>query len=135
MIEEKSFLGRGWSFPPEIGKGASPTKMVSQEEDIRQSLFILFNTHPGERIHRTYGCDLRQFLFESITETVKTRIMDIIEQAVLLYEPRIILEKVHINTESELKGYILIDLTYTIRMTNKRSNMVYPFYLREGTDL
>lgn len=135
MIEEKSFLGRGWHFPPEIGEGALPTKMVSHEEDIRQSLFILFSTHPGERIHRTYGCDLRQFLFEPITETVKTRIIDVIEQAVLLYEPRITLEKIHINTESELKGYLLIDLTYTIRMTNKRSNMVYPFYLREGTDL
>ena len=28
--------------------------------------------------------------------------------------------------------HILVD--YTIRTTNSRSNMVYPFYLKEGTD-
>ena len=32
-------------------------------------------------------------------------------------------------------GILRITLDYTIRRTNRRANMVYPFYLHEGTDL
>lgn len=32
-------------------------------------------------------------------------------------------------------GILRITLDYTIRRTNRRTNMVYPFYLHEGTDL
>ena len=44
MDQEKSFLGRGWSFPPTFSKEKADIEMVSKEEDIRQSLIIFFNT-------------------------------------------------------------------------------------------
>ena len=46
---DKSFLGTGWSFPPEFNPYGS-VKKVSDEEDIRESLVILLSTSPGERI-------------------------------------------------------------------------------------
>ena len=42
MDQEKSFLGRGWSFPPTFRKEMADIEMVSKEEDIRQSLQIFF---------------------------------------------------------------------------------------------
>ena len=50
--KEKSFLGKGWSFPPAFDKKLGSVEMVSMEEDIRQSLEIYFGTKPGERIMR-----------------------------------------------------------------------------------
>lgn len=66
------------------------------------------------------------------TETV-VRMRNDITRAVTLYEPRILLEEVSFELKEE--GVLLIKLTYTVVRTNNRSNMVYPFYLNEGTNL
>lgn len=57
-----------------------------------------------------------------------------IEKAITLFEPRILLENISFEEKTE-EGILLIELEYTINRTNKRSNMVFPFYLHEGTDI
>ena len=39
--DKRSFLGTGWSFPPAFDEHKGGIRMVSEEADIRQSLFIL----------------------------------------------------------------------------------------------
>ena len=56
-----------------------------------------------------------------------------IAQAVLEWEPRISVERVNVYPEKGLVGILLIELDYTVRRTNTRSNLVYPFYQQEGT--
>ena len=48
--------------------------------------------------------------------------------------PRVDLNRVDFEVD-EAVGILRITLDYTIRRTNRRTNMVYPFYLHEGTDL
>lgn len=133
---EKSFLGKGWNFPPEFRKGVEPTMMAVEEEDIRQSLEILLQTAPGERMHRyDFGCGIRRFVHEQMTLTTQTQMQDVISRAVLMFEPRVTLNEVNLDLEQIHDGVILIELDYTVRRTNSRSNMVFPFYLREGTDI
>ena len=56
MNEDRTFLGKGWSFPPALNKDGTPTRMSAYEENIRQSLWTLLSTSPGERVHRyDYG--------------------------------------------------------------------------------
>ena len=132
------FLGKGWSFPPEFRKQHSEltVKMVSEEEDIGESLRILLSTRPGERVMQpSYGCALHNMIFESINESTVTALKDIIDRAVLHFEPRISLENIEIHTDQLLQGELLIQLHYTIRKTNTRSNIVYPFYYREGNQV
>lgn len=57
-----------------------------------------------------------------------------ITRAVILFEPRIELEDVSFEEQPE-RGLLLIHLTYTVARTNNRNNMVYPFYLNEGTNV
>ncbi len=135
---DKAFLGIGWSFPPEFHKHANSigVKMVAEEEDIGESLKILLSTVPGERIMQpTYGCGLHAMVFETINESTITELKDIIERAVLFFEPRITLESVDIDTEGSLEGRLKIQLNYTVRKTNTRSNIVYPFYYLEGSQV
>lgn len=133
---DHSFLGKGWSFPPEFRKSVQPTCLVEEEEDIRESLGILMQTHPGERVHRyDYGCGIRRFVHEKMTLTAQTKMQDVISRAVLLFEPRVSLNEVRLGLEQMADGILMIGLDYTVRSTNTRSNMVFPFYLREGTDL
>lgn len=133
---EESFLGKGWSFPPEFRKGIEPTVVVTEEKDIRQSLEILMRTNPGERVHRyDFGCGIRRFIHEDMTLTVQTQMQDVISRAVLMFEPRVTLNEVNLNLEQVYEGVIWVELDYTVRRTNSRTNMVFPFYLREGTDI
>jgi len=135
---DKDFLGIGWSFPPEFHKHANTlgVKMVAEEEDIGESLKILLSTVPGERtMQPTYGCGLHAMVFEDINESTITELKDIIERAVLFFEPRITLESVDIDTEGSLEGRLKIQLNYTVRKTNTRSNIVYPFYYLEGSQV
>lgn len=135
MNENRTFLGRGWIFPPALDKDGTPTRMSAYEEKIRQSLWMLLSTSPGERVHRyDYGCPVRRYVFEVMDISTQTLLCDEIERAVVMFEPRVDLNRVDFEVD-EAAGILRITLDYTIRRTNRRTNMVYPFYLHEGTDL
>ena len=136
MNLNKSFMGVGWGFPPTFNKAAGQTAMVEAEEDIHESLIILLSTTPGERIMLpSYGCGLKAHVFDELNESVITEIKDTIRRAVLFFEPRITLNAIRIDDADMLGGQLNIHLDYTIRGTNTRSNMVYPFYFLEGSNV
>jgi phage baseplate assembly protein W len=134
MNIEKTFLGRGWSFPPTFSQQQKGVAMAANVEDIRQSLHVLLSTKVGERLmHPDYGCNLDELLFESLNTTLATYIEDLVERAILLFEPRIELKRVNLTEEEP--GTILIEIDYVVRSTNRRENYVFPFYKEEGTNL
>lgn len=129
-----SFLGTGWSFPPTFVRATSSVLMVSAAVDIRQSLEILFSTRKGERLMvPEYGCDIWLLVFASVDTAFKTQVKDYIGQAILDWEPRIDLDSVDVQASASVEGVVLIEVGYTIRATNSRDNLVFPFYLDEGT--
>ena len=110
--------------------------MVSEEEDIRESLRILLGTSPGERpMNPSYGCELNSMVFENIDESSEVRIHDMVEQAILFFEPRITLDSVEVDATNIDDGVVNLRVDYTIRTTNARNNMVHPFYFLEGTNI
>lgn len=132
LLDNNTFLGHGWSFLPVLTDDG--VKMSAYEKDIEESLRILFSTSPGERVNRyDYGCPLRRYVFEPVNRDVTIRMRNDITRAVTLFEPRITLEDVSFEEQPD-EGLLLIQLTYTVIRTNSRNNMVYPFYLNEGTD-
>ena len=136
MSIDKSFLGTGWSFPPQFSNKSAEVGMLSGEEDIQSSLEILLSTRPGERVMRPdYGCNLDELLFEPLTTTFKTYMKDLIATAILYYEPRIDVNKIELDDSAEGDGRVLISIEYTNRSTNSRFNFVYPYYKAEGTEV
>lgn len=134
-MDDKPYLGIGWSFPVSFDKKEG-VSMSYGDGDIRESLKVLLSTIPGERIFRPeYGCNIRQWTFSRMNLSEKTRIANTIEMAILEGEPRIIQESVDVNIKDEREGILWISIDYLISQTNSRSNMVYPFYIREGTNL
>ena len=131
--QPRAWLGTGWSFPPEFDRHSKDVIMVSEEEDIKQSLEILLSTAPGERImHPSYGCGLKQLTFENLSESTLTEIQDVIDRAILFFERRIKVDSIEVDVENVYDGIMTIEIKYTISITNSRDNMVYPFYFREG---
>jgi phage baseplate assembly protein W len=133
MVNDSSFLGTGWSFPPTFTEGGADVVTVSDAEDIHQSLQILFATTPGERVMQDdYGCDLGRYLFEEIDRSLINSLTALVSDAILFHEPRVTLNNLQISDEEADGGLLLIHIDYTIRSTNSRFNMVYPFYLSEA---
>lgn len=135
MESDISFLGTGWSFPPEFSIRAG-VRMVSADEDIRQSLHIVLGTAPGERVMRpAFGAGIRQQLFENINETTITILKDAIGRAILFYEPRVKVQAIVADTTQAVEGRLDFSIDYLVISTNTRHNIVYPYYCLEGTDV
>lgn len=129
-----SFLGTGWSFPPSFtGTGV---KMSSNEVDIQESLKILFGTSAGERfLQPEYGLDMHELMFEPISTTLRTFLIDRVRTAILIYEPRIKVIDLTIDSPDPNEGSLRILLEYEIRATNSRFNLVFPFYRTDGNEV
>lgn len=133
---EANFLGTGWSFPPTFSRSDAAVRMTSGEADVRQSLRVLFGTAQGERVMlATYGCSLYRLMFGTLTATFRTQVGDAVRAAVIAWEPRVDVESVAVEEGpgDDAEGLISVTVAYSIRRTNTRANLVYRFYVREGT--
>jgi uncharacterized protein len=133
--KDSSFLGTGWNFPPEFSKRGT-VHMVNADQDIRQSLLIILSTDLGERVMQpSFGCGLKSQIYENINESSITVLKDLIQRAILFYEPRVKLESIDTDLSGAYEGRLDFMIVYNIIATNTRHNIVYPFYLLEGTDV
>jgi phage baseplate assembly protein W len=130
-LEDKAFLGVGWSYPI----APTPTGEVAlsaHEEDIREAIRIILGTNPGERVMRPdFGAGLQSLAFEPINSTTVALTKHRVEEALIIWEPRIDNIVVEVMPEPP-SGRLLIDIRYRVRATNSFYNLVYPFYLLEG---
>jgi len=134
MSINNDFLGTGWSFPPTFSRLSYSVEMVSDEKDIHESLWVLFSTQLGERVMvPQYGSTLTQMVFRTLNTTLTTQLKNAVWQAILNWEPRITVDAIDVDVDSTSYGIALVGVAYTIRRTNTRSNMVYPFYYAEAT--
>lgn len=133
MNDTPPFLGRGWAFPPAFGSAGG--RMTQDEADIDASLRILFGTKPGERpLFPTYGLDLSELMFEPLSTTLRSLLLDRIRTGVLVHEPRIRVLNLVIDDSEALAGVLQVRLDYEVRSTNSRFNLVYPFYLGDANE-
>jgi uncharacterized protein len=136
METTKSFRGTGWAFPPSFNLDLGAVNLVSEVEDIEQSLTILLNTRPGERVMRPdFGCALDDLIFEPLDAGIITYMKDLITKSILYYESRVNLLNINIASDPALvwEGRVLIEIELELRSTNGRFNYVYDYYKREAT--
>lgn len=133
MIDNKAFLGRGWKFPVAFDRDSLTVELCQHEADVKESLVILLSTVLGERIMRpSYGTSIHQMMFEPLDTTTATMIGEQIKRSILLFEPRVFVERVE-SVQQSLNGFIQVSIDYTIIASNTRQNLVYPFYATEAT--
>ena len=135
MADDQQFLGKGWAFPVTFGNQGRAVTVAEAEDDIRQSLEILLSTHVGERVlNPTFGWKRDSLMFEPVSTSFAVYLTKEIETAILFFEPRVTLNTVSFETEPDQEGQILIKIDYTVKTTNSRTNLVYPFYVAEATN-
>jgi phage baseplate assembly protein W len=134
-IIDRSFLGTGWSFPPTFRREWYGVEMVSDEGNVRKSIQIILQTIAGERVMLpTFGCNLQPYIFEPMNVPNIAMIEKIVKDALTIHEPRIIVGELT-STPYPEQGLLEINIEYTIIVTNTRYNYVFPFYMKEATNI
>ena len=130
-MQDAGFLGSGWSLPLLMEQERIGTS--EEEVNIRESIWIILATAPGERVMRPdFGCGLHLLVFALNDAATLGSVQKSVTDAVVRWEPRVNL----LSVDVELKGrgeVLLINIHYQVRTTNNFFNLVYPFYLEIGT--
>src|SRR5215470_1918530 len=126
-------IGQGWKFPIKVNaKGG--LDWSEGADRIRDSIWLILSTSLGERVMRPeFGAGLKDYVFESNSDVVRAELASAIRKALVTWEPRIELVALSVNPSPDQDSQVLIALDYQIRDTNELYNMVYPFYLQEGS--
>jgi hypothetical protein len=94
--------------------------MVSEHESIRQAIFLLLSTRPGERVMRpSYGCDLFRLVFSPMDETSIGLAIHYVRQAIQRWEPRVTILSLDASRSESEAGLLVLELHYRAKTTLK----------------
>lgn len=124
-----AMLGTGWSFPLLPEPGTRQLAYSAGDEKLRQSILLILETAPGERIMRPgFGAGLRRYLMTPNTAATRALIQRDVDAALREWEPRIQLVSVSVTPADE-PSLVFIDIAYLHARDGSPANLVYPFYL------
>lgn len=130
MSEE--FVGRGWAFPLRTD-ATGGIALVSREREIEEAIRLILGTAPGERPMRPeFGCRIHDHVFGSADGATATALSAEVKRALRRWEPRIDVHDVEVTFDAKDPTVLYIDIRYSIRRTNDRRNLVFPFYVIPG---
>ncbi|WP_245701024.1 GPW/gp25 family protein [Sanguibacter gelidistatuariae] len=124
-----SFIGRGFSWPMSVDHTGS-IALTSGAQDLDHSIHVVLLTAPGERLMRPqFGCRIWDLLFEPVNANLLGLISQAVRDALAQWEPRIAVEDVRPVQDAKDSSLVRIEITYRVKATNDRRNLVYPFYV------
>jgi phage baseplate assembly protein W len=130
----RGFLGSGMKFPPQVNTATGRFVVSSEEESVKESVYLILMTQKTERFLRPeFGSNLMSYTFMDINMTTVNMMIRSLTEQILKQEPRI--GEVVITTDSQVKeGCLLVNIDYTIRSSQIRDNLVFPFYLNASAE-
>lgn len=128
------FIGRGWAFPLQTD-ATGGIALVGRERAIEKSIRLILGTSPGERPMRPeFGCRIHEYLFAPADAQTAGAIAAEVRHALRRWEPRIEVADVVVSFDARESTLLYIDVRYSIKATNDRRNLVFPFYVIPGGD-
>lgn len=92
---------------------------VTNEQSIKQSLYMIINIAKGSRIFLPdYGCRIKGFLFEPFDESTGKQLGLEIEETIKNYESRVQVLSITVNMDWKTTAY---DINLIYRLTNTQS--------------
>jgi len=122
------FVGAGWAFP--LGVDArGGIALARRDAELEQAMRLILATYPGERPMRPeFGSKIRDYVFRSATIDTAAELSHEVRRALLRWEPRVVVEQVNVSVDEDDRSRLYIDISYTVKGTNDRRNLVFPFY-------
>jgi phage baseplate assembly protein W len=133
---EGDFVGAGWAFPPRVN-GSGGIALVREGRELEEAMRIILLTYPGERPMRPeFGSRIRDFVFRESSPEMFAALAHEVRSSLRRWEPRVEVRDVRVQPDEQDDSAVFVDISYTIRETNDRRNLVFPFYTipEDGSD-
>lgn len=125
----QDFLGTGWAFPV-LPDSSGRLSYVTGQASIQDCLLVLLQTAAGERVMRPdFGTTAPTLVFAPGSPANLRMLEASITSAIQAYEPRVALDSVLAEPTPGEENKVVVSITYQIRQTNTKANLVFPFYL------
>ena len=125
---QKDYIGAGLGFPLQVNVQGG-VQLSTGTPNIEESIVIILRTDLGERVYRpNFGSRLSELVFEPMNVQTLMLIRLYVEQALDMWEPRIILKEV-IADPDPIRGRVDIEIIYQPKNSLDTRSLVYPFYL------
>jgi phage baseplate assembly protein W len=128
MAKSDDFIGSGWGFPLRTD-ATGGIALVSRDRELEEAMRLILATAPGERPMRPeFGCGVHDYVFAGTDATSARAIAVEVRQALLRWEPRVIIEDVDVVPDDDDAALLYINVLYRPKATNDPRNLVFPFY-------
>ena len=125
---DPGFIGRGIRFPMRVDHTGS-IALTTGPDEIDRAARVIIATAPGERVMRPeFGCRIWDLVFEPVNANTLGAMESAVREALERWEPRIEVGEIDVVPDDE-PACVRISISYVIRSTNDRRNLVYPFYV------
>lgn len=131
-LRNREFVGQGLHWPLQVDSHGA-VAMTQGQTEIEQSIRIILETIPGERVMRPeFGCRAWELLFAPRNAATEAQLIEYVRDALRMWEPRINVTSVQIarNTGHD-DSVILTDVRYIVKNTHDERSIVYPFYIMD----
>ncbi|HEY9892636.1 MAG TPA: GPW/gp25 family protein [Candidatus Sericytochromatia bacterium] len=125
---QENYIGAGLGFPLQVNVQGG-IQFSTGTPNIEESIVIILRTDLGERVYRpNFGSRLSELVFEPMNVQTLMLIRLYVEQALEMWEPRIILKEVRADPDP-IRGRVDIEIVYQPKNSLDTRSLVYPFYL------
>ena len=134
MANDRDFLGKGLRFPVSVNLNGGVSSSAL-DENVRQCIFIILGTAPGERINRPdFGCQIHDLMFAPNNPLTSAMAAVFCEEAIYKFEPRVHEVHCQANPNADEPNRLDIRIEYVIAGKNVKRNLVFPFYMKNDED-
>ena len=125
-----AIFGKGLSFPPRVGPDGRVARSVG-EQNVRESIRVILMTNLNERVRLPeFGGGLSSFLFEPNNPATHHLMAERMQQALRLWEPRIVVESVRVEPDAEDRESAVATVQYKLVATQVRERVTLGVALR-----
>ncbi len=129
----RDFLGVGWKFPLQVTANGKIAQ-ARYEQRVEEAIYLILSTAKGERVMLSdFRAGIHELVFAPNNTVTRSVVVQNVRQALVKYEARIDVLDIDAESAPEQPNLLLIRVNYRIRANNALGNVVYPFYINEGS--
>lgn len=142
ISEDYPQVGVGWAFPPRWsmppavrGSTRGPAVVATNDgsQHVKEAMIILLRTLRGSRVMRPgVGAGVDRYVFEPRTAEVCYRLADDVRRALMIGEPRVIVDSVTASPSGEAEDRVDVLIEFRIDRHRRPESLVVPFYVAGG---
>jgi phage baseplate assembly protein W len=104
------------------------------EQRIEEAIYLILSTAKGERVMMpNFGCGIHELVFAPNNVQTRALVVQQVREALVAHEARVDVLDVTAESSDGEPNLLLVRVNYRVRANNALGNLVYPFYINEGS--